>query len=410
MGVPGKDLPNQNSRRGHRHHRWGTPPGSLREREKPYLACLEPERVVRKAPEKIELRQTHDATKCSSRPPRLRHGTTGTTYVRLNLVLSDAFVDEVHDVLCGSAGEEDFGDAGLLQGRDVGFGDDAADEDGDVVHAFVVEEFHELWADGVVRAGKDGEADDVDVFLDSGRGDHFGSLAQAGVNDFHAGVAEGAGDYFCAAVVAVQPRLGDQHSDFFLWHGLGDGDFFVGAEDVAEGVADFAEGGVGFDGVVEEGHEVVFALGGGAEGVEAAIDFCLGAVGAEFFQAGGLAVGDGLVNLKHVKRLLFGNEIIDADDDFFFLVYGQLVTVRGFGDFALRIAALDGGDHAAHGVDAIDVFPGTALDFVGQSLDEVGAAERVDSIGDASFVGDDLLGAQGDGSGEFRGESPSFIE
>jgi hypothetical protein len=35
---------------------------------------------------------------------------------------------------------------------------------------------------------------------------------------------------------------------------LGDGDFFVGAEGVAHGVADFAEGGVGFYGVEDEGH------------------------------------------------------------------------------------------------------------------------------------------------------------
>src|SRR5216683_2407352 len=94
MGVPGKGLPNRN-RRGQWHHRSGIPPGSLREWERPYLACLEPERVVRKAAEKIELGRPRNATKYSSEPPRLRHGSTGTTYVRLNLVLSDAFVDEV---------------------------------------------------------------------------------------------------------------------------------------------------------------------------------------------------------------------------------------------------------------------------------------------------------------------------
>src|ERR1700674_2512051 len=64
--------------------------------------------------------------------------------------------DEIHDVLRGSAREEYFGDAGFFQGRDVGFGDDAADEDGDVGHAFVVQKFHELGADGVVCAGEDG--------------------------------------------------------------------------------------------------------------------------------------------------------------------------------------------------------------------------------------------------------------
>src|SRR5229473_950088 len=130
----------------------------------------------------------------------------------------DAFVDEIDDVLRGSAREEDFGDAGLLESGDVGFGDDAADEDGDVGHAFFAEEFHELGADGVVRTGKDGEADDVNVFLDRGGGDHLRGLAQASVNDFHAGVAQGAGDYFCAAVVAIQARLGDQYSDFLYGH------------------------------------------------------------------------------------------------------------------------------------------------------------------------------------------------
>ncbi len=109
----------------------------------------------------------------------------------------------------GGAGEEDFGDAGFFEGEDVGFGNDAAEKDGDVVHALVVKKLHELGADGVVGAGEDGEADDVDIFLDGGGGDHLWGLAEAGVDDLHAGVAEGAGDYFGAAVVAVEAGLGD---------------------------------------------------------------------------------------------------------------------------------------------------------------------------------------------------------
>jgi len=35
-------------------------------------------------------------------------------------------------------------------------------------------------------------------------------LAEAGVDDLHAGVAEGAGDDFGATVVAVEAGLGDQ--------------------------------------------------------------------------------------------------------------------------------------------------------------------------------------------------------
>ena len=126
--------------------------------------------------------------------------------------------NEIDDGLGGGTGEEDLGDAGLLQGGDVGSGDDATYEYGYVVHAFFFKEIHELGADGVVGAGEDGQAYDIDVFLDGGGGDHFRGLAEAGVDDLHAGVAQGAGDDFCATVVAVKARLGDQHTNSFLWH------------------------------------------------------------------------------------------------------------------------------------------------------------------------------------------------
>jgi len=125
----------------------------------------------------------------------------------------NAGADEVDDGLGGSAGEENFGDASFLESGDVGFGNDAPDEDGHVVHAFFVEEVHEAGAEGVVRAGEDGEADHVDVFLGGGGGDHFGCLAQARVDDFHAGVAESAGDDFGAAVVTVEARFGDEDAN-----------------------------------------------------------------------------------------------------------------------------------------------------------------------------------------------------
>jgi len=220
----------------------------------------------------------------------------------------NAFVDEVDDVLSGCAGQEDFSDPRSLEIGDVGFRDDAAEKHGHVVHAFFAEQIHQLRADSVVGAREDGEADDVDILLDGGRGDHFRRLAQTGVDDFHAGVAEGTRDDFSPAVVAIQPGLGNQDSYLFFWHELGDGDFLVGAEDVAHGVADFAERGVGFGGVEDEGHEVVGALGGGAQGVEAAGDFVFRTVGTEFAEAFGLAMGDGFVDLQNVQVFFFGNE------------------------------------------------------------------------------------------------------
>ena len=57
-------------------------------------------------------------------------GDSGVLYTQVmsrELGERDALVDEVHDVLGGSTGEEDFGDAGLLQDRDVRLRDNAAD-------------------------------------------------------------------------------------------------------------------------------------------------------------------------------------------------------------------------------------------------------------------------------------------
>src|SRR5258708_21227727 len=77
-----------------------------------------------------------------------------------------------------------------------------------------------------------------------------------------------------------------------------DGGFFVGAEGGTHGVTDFAEGGVGFDGGVDRGHEIVFALSGFAKGRQGAVYFILGTLGAEFFEACGLAAGYSVVDLQ----------------------------------------------------------------------------------------------------------------
>src|SRR5258708_37703987 len=114
------------------------------------------------------------------------------------------------------------------------------------------------------------------------------------------------------------------------WSRLSNGHFFVGAEDVAEGVADFAEGSVGLHGFVKERHEIFLAFGGGSEGVEAAIDFGLRAVSAEFFQAGGLAGRDRLVNLPNIERCFFGYENVYSDNDFSRFFRAPLVTGGSF--------------------------------------------------------------------------------
>ena len=71
---------------------------------------------------------------------------------------------------------------------------------------------------------------------------------------------------------------------------------------------------------------------------------------------------------------------VDADDDALAAVDLALELVRRVGDLALREAALDGLDHAADLVDLVEVLVRVRLQLVGQRLDEVGAAERVDRV------------------------------
>ena len=56
-------------------------------------------------------------------------------------------------------------------------------------------------------AGQDAQADDGHVFLDGDRCDVFDALPDAGVDHLKAGVAQGAGDDFGAAIVSIQPGL-----------------------------------------------------------------------------------------------------------------------------------------------------------------------------------------------------------
>ena len=55
--------------------------------------------------------------------------------------------------------------------------------------------------------------DRVHIFLHSGFGDHLGCLAQAGIDHFHAGVAQRARDDFGAAVVTVQAGFCNEDTD-----------------------------------------------------------------------------------------------------------------------------------------------------------------------------------------------------
>ncbi len=87
-----------------------------------------------------------------------------------------------------------------------------------------------------------------------------------------------------------------------------------------------------------------------------------------------------------------------------------LKTICAFGNFALRISALDRGNHAAHAVNGAEVMLGILFQTAGQMLDEVRAAERIDRPGHAGLVREDLLCAQRQRRGRRRWQRERLVE
>ena len=111
-------------------------------------------------------------------------------------------------------GREDCATPAAFSVGDVLVGDDAAAEDGDVAAARARAARRMTAGKSVMCAPERIERPiGVDVLLDRGLGDHLGRLVQAGVDHLEAGVAERARDDLGAAVVAVEPGLGDQDAE-----------------------------------------------------------------------------------------------------------------------------------------------------------------------------------------------------
>ena len=100
----------------------------------------------------------------------------------------------------------------------IGFRNRPAQQHGHIAHPFLLEQIHQLRCECIVRARKNRQPDHVDIFLHCGGRDHLRRLPQPGVNHFHPGVAQGAGNNLRPAVVAVKPRLGNQHPYSLLRH------------------------------------------------------------------------------------------------------------------------------------------------------------------------------------------------
>ena len=123
------------------------------------------------------------------------------------------FLQERDDLRQGRSGAEDARHAHLQQLRHVALRDDPADEDADIFQSRLPEKLQDARHERHVCAAEDAQSEPVRVFVGNGSHDRFGSLPQAGVNDLHSGIAQGAGDDFDAAVVAVEADLGENDTN-----------------------------------------------------------------------------------------------------------------------------------------------------------------------------------------------------
>ena len=132
------------------------------------------------------------------------------------------------------------------------------------------------------------------------------------------------------------------------------------------------------------------------------------ALGLELLEALDLAaLGLGVDGQRVLDLDVVLDVAVDADHD---VLLGAVALVVAEGRLLdLVLDERDGVDRAAELVDALDQLPRAALDLGGQRLDVVGAGERVDGVGGARLVGDDLLRAQRDLGGALGGQRERLV-
>ena len=137
------------------------------------------------------------------------------------------------------------------------------------------------------------------------------------------------------------------------------------------------------------------------------------ALGLEALQLADLALAHGLVvDLQHLDLGLARRRwiLVDADDGLGARVDPRLRARRGFLDAHLGNAGGDRLGHAAQLLDLGDVGLRLADQLVGQPLDVVAAAPRIDDAAGAALLLDEELGVAGDARGEVGRQGNRLVE
>ena len=235
-------------------------------------------------------------------------------------------------------------------------------------------------------------------------------LAQAEIDDLHAGVTEDAGDDLDAAIVAVEAELRQHHDEWSAarcrWIRWASDDrlFHIGAEHVAHGVADLFLGGVGLHAPMIGGMRLT--VGSAAAVRMAASDASTAAESRSCFTASSRFRWSSSTEWSMRSRLVSSSSLPSVNSLTPTMIRWSLLISRRNGRrrrrSRRRSSVVDPGvdpleDRAvAEFVEVGEHGLGLPFHLVGHPLDVGGAAERVGHIGHTCFVSDDLLGAERD--------------
>ncbi len=89
------------------------------------------------------------------------------------------------------------------------------------------------------------------------------------------------------------------------------------------------------------------------------------------------------------------SELVDAHHNLPLRFQISLEAVGGFLNFSLHKAIFNGVQDAAHLIDLVDIGEGPFFQFIGERFQVKRTSQGIDGISHAAFIGDDLLGAQG---------------
>src|ERR1700676_3184816 len=99
---------------------------------------------------------------------------------------------------------EDPRDASHFQGRNVVVGNDAPDDEENVLSTLALQQIHDSRHEYQVGARKKGQSEHVGVLLDDGLDDLLRRLVQTGVDDLESRVAQRSCDDLRATIVSVE--------------------------------------------------------------------------------------------------------------------------------------------------------------------------------------------------------------